>query len=133
MADSTALLCRKPIEKPHQMHDGFITPAYCHVYVSKAAEPFMRSGGIDYLVGSLIVKSKFPKDHPNRVELYTVMRKMKAGYDADNGDWEYSIVDGRSRRVHARGRIDSCIKCHAAYSTTGYVTRAYIAEPGEKP
>ncbi|MEM1227218.1 MAG: cytochrome P460 family protein [Planctomycetota bacterium] len=130
MADSTAGLCLVPIGRPHKLHEGFSTPAYCHVYASRDAEYLVRTGGSDYPVGALIVKTKFPKNHPKRIEIYTVMRKMHSGYDVENGDWEYSVIDGRTRRLQSRGRIDSCIECHAAYSKTDYVTRAYIAENG---
>lgn len=99
MADSTAMQCREPIELPLRIHDGFVNAAYCHVYVSKDAEPVIGTGGAEYPAGSLLVKTKFPKEHPNRIELYTMMRKMNPGYDPDNGDWEYSVIDGRTRRI----------------------------------
>jgi len=126
MADSTAALCLVPVEKPHRIHDGFLEPAFCHVYVSKDAELAIRSGDPSYPVGAIIVKSKFAKGKENRPTLFTVMRKMQADYDTNHGDWEYSIVDGTTRRVQARGRIDSCIQCHADYKETGYVTREYM-------
>ena len=130
MADLTAALCRVPTEKPHSIHDGFLEPAFCHVYVSKDAEPAIRSGDSNYPVGATIVKSKFARGKQDRPVLFTVMRKMQPGYDANHGDWEYSIVDGLTRRVQARGRIDSCIQCHANYKKTGYVTREYMRPTG---
>jgi hypothetical protein len=54
------------------------------------------------------------------------MRKMDDKYDPKNGNWEYSIVDGRSFRVLSRGHVESCIKCHASYRKTDFVTRAYL-------
>lgn len=126
MADSTASLCLVPVEKPHRIHDGFLEPAFCHVYVSKDAELAIRTGDPNYPVGAIIVKSKFAKGKQDRPVLFTVMRKMQSGYDTNHGDWEYSIVDGTTRRVQARGRIDSCIQCHAEYKETGYVTREYM-------
>lgn len=134
MDDSTAMLCVAPVMRPHQVHDGYVDPAWCHVYVNEPAGPVIRSGAGVYPEGSLIVKSKLTAPDSKEPEIYTVMRKMAAGYDAEQGDWEYSVIDGRSARVVASGRIDSCIACHAAYPETDYVTRAYLSPSGaDKP
>lgn len=137
MRDSTVALCRPPTRNPHNIHEGFVQSAYCNVYVNDLAKQTMQSGKGTYPVGSLIVKSKLrSKDNPD-IELFTVMRKMADGYDASNGNWEYSIVDGRSQRVFASGRIDSCVACHTDFRATDYVTRTYMpnkaAEPGDEP
>jgi len=76
--------------------------------------------------GTVIVKQKFADRAATKTELYTVMRKMDDGYDADNGNWEYSIVDRSAAKVLSRGRTDSCIACHAPYARTDYVTRLYM-------
>ena len=133
MADSTAALCVTIPRAQHKIHDGFAEPAYCHVYVNTTARAVIMAGKGRYPAGSLIVKSKFRnKDASEKIELYTVMRKRDVGYDTKNGDWEYSVVDGRTRRVLARGTIESCINCHAEYKSTDYVTREYLtADDGE--
>ena len=136
MFDITAALCRSPDDFQHNVHEGFIRSAYCNVYVNETAKNTMLTGKGVYPVDSLIVKSKLlDKDKPN-IELYTVMRKMPMGYDPEHGDWEYSIIDGESKRVFAAGRIGSCIDCHAGYKDTDYVTRVYLSirdKPSDAP
>ncbi len=131
MFDSTAALCRPPIELPHNLHEGFIRTAYCNVYVNETAKKTMISGSGVYPVDSLIVKAKLPDKDKPKIEIYTVMRKMPTGYDREHGDWEYSIVDGTSRRVFASGKIGSCIECHVDYRESDYVTRTYFENRGE--
>ena len=74
----------------------------------------------------MIVKAKLESEKSSDPVLYTVMRKMEKGYDAEHGDWEYAVLDGPNKRVLSRGRIDSCIECHKQYASTDYVTRAYV-------
>ncbi|MFM8891506.1 MAG: cytochrome P460 family protein [Planctomycetia bacterium] len=125
MADSTAALCRLVFNT--NIHEGSSsTPAYCHVYVTADAKQPMASGKGSYPVGSVIVKAKLEWQKSLAPVLYTVMRKMDEGYDRGHGDWEYAVLDGPSSRVLARGRIDSCIDCHAAYAATDHVTRLYM-------
>ncbi|MBM3964995.1 MAG: hypothetical protein FJ308_07975 [Planctomycetes bacterium] len=124
MDDSTAMYC-KPTYNINP-HEGVGEAAYCHVYVSLEGIEAMKSGQGKYPQGTVIVKSKLESETSGDAILYTVMRKMKKAYDADHEDWEYSILDGPSKRVLARGKLDSCIACHQAYATTDYVTRAYI-------
>jgi hypothetical protein len=40
--------------------------------------------------------------------------------------WEYAVLDGPTKRVLSRGRIDSCIECHRHYESTDFVTLAYL-------
>lgn len=119
---------RKPPGTPHSDY-------YCHVFVDEAGRPMMESGKGTYPAGTLIVKQKFADVKGKSVELYTLMRKMEPGYDAEHGDWEYSIVNRQATQVLARGRLESCIECHKAYKAADYVTRLYIPEiePAEKP
>ena len=124
MADSTSILCR--IAYNTNIHEGSATPAFCHVYVTADAKEPMAAGKGAYPRGSAIVKAKLDSEESSDVVLYTVMRKMEEGYDAKHGDWEYAVLDGPSKRVLARGRIDSCIECHQQYVSTDYVTRAYM-------
>ena len=130
MASSTANLCLMlPLAK-HNVHAGILSGVYCNVYTTRGAVDAIRAGTLAYPVDSLIVKTKFRKATPSRIDLYTVMRKMEAGYDSRNGDWEYSVLEGGTRQVLARGRIGSCIDCHSSYPDSGYVTRTYLTKEG---
>lgn len=135
MMDTTAALCAPSADAvPHSPHEGSFEAAWCNVYVNEKARKTMLSGEGIYPVGSLIVKSKLPqKEKPDQIELFTVMRKMTDDYDPKHGNWEYAIVDGKSRRVFASGKIESCITCHEPYKKTDYVTRAYLQKNKETP
>jgi len=124
MADSTAALCK--IVYNTNIHEGAGDPAYCHVYVTEDAKKTLLSGEGTYPVGTVIVKSKLENQKSREAILYTVMRKREPGYDAGHGDWEYAVLDGRTKRIQSRGRIDSCIDCHQQYESTDFVTRAYL-------
>ncbi|MBN8601564.1 MAG: cytochrome P460 family protein [Planctomycetes bacterium] len=126
MADSTAELCA--VSYNTHIHEGIGETAYCHVYVTANGKEVLTSGKGNYPIGSVIVKSKLQRENSNDAILYTVMRKMSEGYDSDNGDWEYTVLDGPSKRVLASGKIDSCIACHKSYSASDYVTREYLKD-----
>lgn len=126
MADSTAQLCKAAFNR--NIHEGNGTTAYCHVYVTESGKEQMASGKGAYPVGTVIVKSKLKDKTSDDAILFTVMRKMAAGFDAEYGDWEYAVLDGPSKRLLASGKIDSCIACHKEYSESDYVTRAYIKQ-----
>jgi len=125
MADSAAALCRPAYNT--NIHEGSpFDPAYCHVYVTTGAKAPMASGEGHYPVGAVIVKARLESKESRDPVLYTVMRKMEKGYDAEHGDWEYAVLDGPNKRVLSWGRIDSCIECHRQYASAEYVTRAYV-------
>ena len=51
------------------------------------------------------------------------MLKRERGYNPENGDWEYLVLDGAASKIVERGRMASCSSCHAAYSSTDFLTR----------
>lgn len=124
MADSTATFC--DITFNPNIHEGDGDPAYCHVYTNATARQPLLDGAADYPVGAVIVKSKLRDATATKPTLFTVMTKMKDGYDPAHGNWEYAVVDGGSLRILARGRIDSCIACHKEHKATDYITRTYL-------
>ena len=67
-----------------------------------------------------------------KIELFTVMRKMKVGYDSKHGDWEYSVIDAEATHVLARGHVESCVSCHDEYAKSDFVTRTYLKKPAAK-
>ena len=99
---------------------------YCDVYVSTGGEAAIRAGTAEYPVGTLVIKSKYPDKERNKIELYTVMRKMPKGYWPEHGNWEFSVLDSEKKHVLARGRVESCANCHDAYAASGYLTRTYL-------
>lgn len=121
MSPSVANLCRfDPTGNPP--HAGY----YCHVFANSTAVETIKSGHGEYPVGSIIVKQKYSSRSAQNTELFTIMRKMEGGYDDENGDWEYSMVDSSGNELLSRGRDASCISCHTHYKETDYVSRVYL-------
>lgn len=133
MDDSINRACRPFGFNPTLIHDGYGESAFCNVYVNEKGKRALISGLDRYPEGSMIVKSKLRSKDDSKPELYTVMQKMGTTFDTKNGNWEYSVIDGHTRRILARGRIDSCISCHARYAKTDYVTRVYIKQDDGEP
>lgn len=119
----TTTLCIGPGPQKQQ---GPHADCYCHVYVTEPALKPMKTGTGAYPEGSLIIKQKYSDVDGTKTELFTVMRKMPKGYDAENGDWEYSVINSTASKLLSRGRTDSCIQCHTEYESTDYVTRLYL-------
>ncbi|MFM8571689.1 MAG: cytochrome P460 family protein [Pirellula sp.] len=130
MLDTTSTLCRPPTDLRDNPHEPlYPEKAFCHVYVNEIALRTMQAGKGEYPEGSWLIKSKLATRKSTKAELLTVMQKMPAGYDPQHGDWKYSVIDGRTQREIASGRIESCIDCHASYQSTDYVTRTYMNKP----
>ncbi len=121
MTPSSAMLCMVDPSRlpPHADY-------YCHVYVNDVGLTPMKTGKGEYALGSVVIKQKYSDRVSMHTELFTIMRKMDAGYDPENGDWEYSVVDSTGTKVLSSGRIESCIACHALYPETDYISRIYM-------
>ena len=76
--------------------------------------------------GSVIVKEKLPNKDSSSPELLTVMIKREAGFNAENGDWEYMALDGTGKQVQARGRLEKCQACHTLAKDNDFVYRNYL-------
>ncbi len=60
--------------------------------------------------GTVLVQSH--RQHGgNEVGMF-VMEKRQEGYFPGGGDWEYAVI-GRDGRIEARGKLESCARCHA--------------------
>lgn len=124
----TAALCAAPAGaqnktaavNPHL--DKFIT-----VYVNDIGRQAMMQEKLPrFPQGSVIVKEKLTNKESTSPELLTVMIKREAGYNPENGDWEYMAVDGAGKEVRSRGKLESCQSCHMMVKDTDYVSRNYL-------
>ena len=80
------------------------------------------SGG-SYSQGTLIVKESYKKaSSGGKGDLtgLTIMVKREAGYDPENGDWEYLNATS-ALKIRAQGKLGGCINCHAAAFDSDYV------------
>jgi hypothetical protein len=124
----TAILCAAPTAEQSKKEEGnphrdkFIT-----VYVNDAGKKaMMHEKNPRFPKGSVIVKEKLPSKESSSPELLTVMIKREAGYNPDNGDWEYMAVDGAGKEVQARGRLENCQACHTVVKDADFVYRSYL-------
>jgi hypothetical protein len=123
-----AALCAAPTATQKKMESGnphldkFIT-----VYVNDTGRrAMMEEKSPRFPQGSIIVKEKLPTRESSSPELLTVMIKREAGYNPENGDWEYMALDGAGKEVQARGKLESCQACHLMVKDTDYVSRNYL-------
>jgi len=97
------------------------------VYVNDVGRQAMMNEKLPHFPpGSVIVKEKLPAKDSSSPELLTVMRKREAGYDPEQGDWEYMAVTGDGKTVQARGKLEKCQACHVLEKATDYVSRNYL-------
>ena len=105
---------------PHRDH--FIT-----VYVNELGTKSMTQESTPrFPQGSVIVKEKLPSIDSTSPELLTVMVKREAGYNPENGDWDYMVFDGTGKEVQARGKLEKCQNCHSMAEHSDFVYRNYL-------
>lgn len=78
-------------------------------------------------VGSIIVKEKLTDANQKNVELLTVMVKHQAGFDANNGDWDYLVLNGNGQPIPTKTKLESCQNCHRDKKAQDYIFRNYLA------
>jgi hypothetical protein len=81
-------------------------------------------------VGTVVLKEKHTTvsatDAPNE---FGAMIKREAGYDPENGDWEYVFGTISPKVTVERGKLANCIACHSAYAKENdYLFRSYVPE-----
>ena len=91
------------------------------IYVDELAEDTYLSAGAPYPECAKIIKPIYNDADGKSIRHLTVMVKMAPGYDPENGDWWYALVDATGTRVGAQGRLDACIPCHKKAAETDYL------------
>jgi hypothetical protein len=117
-----ATLCNRPSVIQHTPHGEH----WIHVFVSPSGTNAITAGLGMYPEGTLILKQKFLDAAGTKTEFYTGMRKRERGYNPDLGDWEFFTLDSTGYTVTARGKIESCMDCHAQYKASDFVSRRYL-------
>jgi len=102
---------------------------YVSVYVNSVGrEAMMTKRRPKFPVGTMIVKEKLGDPLSTNPELLTAMIKREPGYNPENGDWEYLMLDGEASKIVERGKLTRCSGCHQHYEKTDFVTRSYLPE-----
>ena len=99
------------------VHEG--SSGFREVYINSVGSA--ASAPLPHPEGTMVVKESFKNDAGEKGKLtgITVMSKREAGYDPENGDWEYLNVKP-NLKVSAQGRLSLCVSCHSA-SDNDYV------------
>ena len=48
-----------------------------------------------------------------------IVPRLGKGYDGENGDWEYFMMDMDTEQLMSVGALPMCIGCHTAANTAG--------------
>jgi len=106
---------------------------WIHVFINPEAADIIKSGKGVYPEGTIILKQKFLDATAKQTEFYTGMRKREKDYNPAYGDWEFFTLDKTGTKVTARGKIDSCMDCHANFKEPDFVSRKYLKKLPTKP
>lgn len=63
-------------------------------------------------VGMTTCKPNYKDAEGKQFVNLTCMKKMSRGYDPDNGDWWYGVLDERAATAMSQGKVEMCIECH---------------------
>jgi hypothetical protein len=116
-------------EAERKRHGPHYWPAIV-VRTNPEAIAAFKAGDTPLPVGSTVVKEKH-SDHLAKgpPDEYGAMIKREPGYDPAHGDWEYLYVTLKPEKKVTRGRLESCIDCHAHAKDKDYLFRTYL--PGQ--
>lgn len=102
---------------------------YFVVYVNETGRQAMMSQAKPvFPEGSIIVKEKLLASGDTSPEMLTVMVKREKGFNRENGDWEYMVVNGERTQIERRGNLETCQSCHLQKSQTDYIFRTYLPD-----
>jgi Cytochrome P460 len=100
---------------------------YISVYVNDIGRTAMMSEKSPrFPQGSIIVKAKSSGEAADVPELVTIMVKRAEGYDRENGNWEYLVMNGDGSRLEKPANVESCRRCHFVHRGTDFVSRVYL-------
>jgi hypothetical protein len=135
-----ALCAARPSEKQLDAQAGNPHGGFISVSVRGADAKTFADTATPLPAGTVVIKRKIPINEasaapnmpdPNKTDLYTVMIKREAGYNAESKDWEYAVVSGDGHTVIARGKLESCNECHRIRKETDFLYRKYLKPAGE--
>ena len=126
MEPLSAFSCAMPLDR--QVGSPHLNK-YVSVFVNSIGrEQMLTMRKPKYPIGSMIVKEKLGSVDSTKPELLTAMIKREPGYNPENGDWEYLVLDGAASTIVERGKLTRCSGCHTMYQQRDFVTRSYLPE-----
>lgn len=106
-------------------------PLIKDIYADEVAAETVASSAFPYAEGSTLVKERMDPATLTVTTLYT-MRKT-AGFDPDNGDWQYGVFERENAGAFTGDWMDTeassgCIGCHTSAAATDYTFLSYLGE-----
>ena len=103
------------------------------IYVNELAESTYLSAGAPYPECAKVVKSHYFDAEGTQIDSFTVMVKMPAGYDTENGDWWYGMYDKSGMIAKKKGKLfTACITCHKQAAETDYLFSKEVLNKGHE-
>lgn len=91
------------------------------VYVEPRFADAYRSASTPAPSGMRIAKAGYRDQAGTQFEALTVMAKMPAGYDSENGDWYYGVFAEDGRAAKMEGKLEMCVNCHLQAQDRDYL------------
>ncbi len=127
MRSEVAVLCRMPTTQ--DLENDIHNNKYINVFVNNIGkDEMLTKKNPVFPKGTVIVKQKLPTLESNSPELLTVMIKRRKGFNPSVGDWEFFTSNGAATETTARGKLESCQRCHVEMKTTDYISRNYLPD-----
>jgi Cytochrome P460 len=132
-------LCRAPTpdrllamkEEGEKQHGPHYQPAIVVRVSPTALDAFINRQPMP--LRAMVVKEKHPDAQASGpLTSYAAMIKREAGYDPENGDWEYLYEVPGPNRWATRGPLPACSDCHRQAKATDYLFRSYLKPAGPK-
>lgn len=106
-------------------------PLIKDIYVDEVAAETVNSSTFPYAEGSTLIKERMDPSTLVVTTLYT-MRKT-AGFDPDNGDWQYGVLEREDSGAFTGGWMDleassGCVGCHKGAADTDYTFLSYLGK-----
>ena len=106
-------------------------PLIKDIYVDDTAAETVASSNFPYAEGSTLIKERMDPATLSVTTLYTI-RKV-AGFDPDNGDWQYGVLEREGAGAFTGGWMSAenagmCVGCHVQAKDTDYTFLSYLGE-----
>lgn len=113
--------------QPIEGHESWVT-----VYVNDLAEEAYLTASPPYPECAVIVKAQYLSEASSTVMRITVMVKIPAGYDPQNGDWWYGMYDPDGVEAEMSGKVPVCIACHMGAADTDFLFAEEVLAAAEQ-
>lgn len=106
-------------------------PVAKDVYLDEAAMAAARGASFPYAEGSTLVKERMDPATLVVTTLYA-MRKV-AGFDPENGDWQYAVFEREGAGAFGGGWLSAenagmCVGCHVGAAENDYTFLSYLGK-----